>query len=68
MSKNFIILKESKSKTFIILICHRGLEMCNIGVNIVPLPHVVKGASSMEEHLHYKQDNGGSIPLCPNIN
>ncbi|GLJ06958.1 hypothetical protein SUGI_0053820 [Cryptomeria japonica] len=25
------------------------------------------GASSMEEHLLYKQEDGGSIPSCPNM-
>ena len=25
----------------------------------------LKGASSMEEHLLYKQEDGGSIPSCP---
>jgi hypothetical protein len=30
--------------------------------------NVLKGASSMEEHLPYKQGVGGSIPPCPNIN
>jgi hypothetical protein len=28
----------------------------------------LKGASSMEEHLPHKQEVGGSIPPCPNIN
>ena len=27
----------------------------------------LKGASSMEEHLLYKQEVGGSIPSCPDI-
>ena len=27
----------------------------------------LKGASSMEEHLLYKQEVGGSIPSCPKI-
>ena len=27
----------------------------------------LKGTSSMEEHLLYKQEDGGSIPSCPNM-
>jgi hypothetical protein len=29
--------------------------------------YVLKGASSMEEHLPYKKEVGGLIPLCPTI-